>query len=350
MKSDRNLDIMRAMAVLGVLIAHCFPASPAQMAAGHYAVLIFFVHTCLVLLLSLQRQAAGRTLSSPALPLRFYVQRAFRIYPLSVLCVFVTLVYRISWPDALFTPRSAWSITANLLLVQNFLHERYSVSPPLWSLPYEMQMYAVLPLLFLWLGKFRNKIPAPLVGLSIALPVLETAFSPLKGISITRYFPCFMGGAVAFSVYTQRRTIAWQWWPVAVCGFGVIYGLTGQAMFEDWLICLALGFVLTMFREVPQGLVSKAAALVARYSYGIYLAHAPLLWLCLTRLPNLSAPVRWSLFGVLVCVVPVILYHAVEKPTIGAGKAISLRLFRQMPELHGPTSIPLEAQAASAGH
>ena len=110
--------------------------------------LIFFVHTSLVLLLSLKRQ-----MGMPRLELRFYIQRVFRIYPLSILCVLVSLWFQIAWPDPIFSPRSGVSIAANLLLVQNFLREPLSISAPLWSLPFEVQMYAVLRAIFLLLRR-----------------------------------------------------------------------------------------------------------------------------------------------------------------------------------------------------
>ena len=79
----------------------------------------------LVLLLSLERQKMLDHLA-----VRFYIQRAFRIYPLSILCVLVSLAFRIAWPEPVFIPRSGQSIAANLLLVQNFLNERRSISAP----------------------------------------------------------------------------------------------------------------------------------------------------------------------------------------------------------------------------
>ena len=82
-----------------------------------------------------------------------------------------------------------------------------------------------------------------------------------------------------------------------------------------------------VFREVPCGLLSKAAVLVARYSYGIYLSHVPLLWLCFQRLTILPVAIRWAVFAALMCITPVVLYHLIEEPIIRVGKALSLRMF-----------------------
>ena len=71
---------------------------------------------------------------------------------------------------------------------------------------------------------------------------------------------------------------------------------------------------------------TKSAGLVARYSYGIYLSHVPLIWLCFQRLTGLPVAGRWALFVALICVVPVVLYHAIEQPMIRVGKALSVRI------------------------
>src|SRR5207249_6404641 len=52
---------------------------------GRLAVLFFFVHTCLVLMLSLERQTAKFGLHN--LHWIFMTRRAFRVYPLSIAVV-----------------------------------------------------------------------------------------------------------------------------------------------------------------------------------------------------------------------------------------------------------------------
>src|SRR5512147_3059239 len=82
-----NLNLLRAVAVLAVFIAHSLTLridSPRLWNLGHLGVLLFFVHTSLVLMLSLQRQDRG---GADRRGLRFMVRRAFRIYPLSMAAV-----------------------------------------------------------------------------------------------------------------------------------------------------------------------------------------------------------------------------------------------------------------------
>ena len=84
-----NLDLLRAVAVTLVLAQHLLNRfyfaklgfdGPA---IGTFGVLIFFVHTCLVLMYSMERSS----LDGFPLALNFYIRRMFRIYPLSMLAV-----------------------------------------------------------------------------------------------------------------------------------------------------------------------------------------------------------------------------------------------------------------------
>jgi peptidoglycan/LPS O-acetylase OafA/YrhL len=80
-----NLDLLRASAVLLVFVSH-LPYSVGSSwdldFLGHYGVMMFFIHTSLVLAMSLariERQNENVVTS-------FYIRRAFRIYPLSITC------------------------------------------------------------------------------------------------------------------------------------------------------------------------------------------------------------------------------------------------------------------------
>ena len=83
-----NLDFLRAYAVLTVYFGHALQVFHIEQIFGRVTiydfaqtgVLIFFVHTSLVLMLSLERL---RIAPSWRLFKAFYIRRAFRIYPLS---------------------------------------------------------------------------------------------------------------------------------------------------------------------------------------------------------------------------------------------------------------------------
>ena len=150
-----NLDFLRSAAVLMVLFDHLcrrfyldhlgwFGVAD----VGVFGVLLFFVHTSLVLMYSMQRSG----LHGMALVKNFAIRRVFRIYPLSILAVLtaVALHLHADGRGISFGPRpGAVEFVSNLLLIQNLTFSD-SIIGPLWSLPIELQMYLLLPILFLW--------------------------------------------------------------------------------------------------------------------------------------------------------------------------------------------------------
>jgi hypothetical protein len=86
---EPNLDFIRAFAVLCVVLRHiasalAIPSTPwfQPQALGIFGVLLFFVHTSLVLMLSLDRQQHRRVTPAWRFYCSFLVRRFFRIYPL----------------------------------------------------------------------------------------------------------------------------------------------------------------------------------------------------------------------------------------------------------------------------
>jgi peptidoglycan/LPS O-acetylase OafA/YrhL len=196
---SRNLDLLRSVAVSYVFVAHLilslirspYPELhdawvPELYELGRVGVQLFFVHTSLVLLLSLDRnQGEGLFLS-------FYVRRFFRIYPLSTACILMVLAFRIPYVprDSFLSP--GWGdLLSNLFLVQNVTGAKDLISP-LWSLPLEVQMYVLLPVIFVVLRRFGS---SPLV-----LGMWTAAFAAVPLSPLLAFFPCFFGGVFAYQL------------------------------------------------------------------------------------------------------------------------------------------------------
>ena len=159
MKPSANLDLLRSVAVLLVFTSHLpsalgMPDWSVWRAdyLGIYGVTLFFIHTSLVLSMSLARlEEQGQRVTAS-----FYIRRAFRIYPLSMLTVLLVFALRI--PPGFHTPfvypdkLNFWS---NFLLFQNLARQGPAIGP-LWSLPYEVQMYFALPFLYFAGKKLRR--------------------------------------------------------------------------------------------------------------------------------------------------------------------------------------------------
>src|SRR5436305_2416144 len=159
MNSERadsgNLDLLRSFAVLCVLVFHLLlffgrgrvPRGLGNL--GHWGVLVFFVHTSIVLMASLDRQQ--RRAGTGPLFGEFIIRRAFRLLPLAWLTIAIIVALRLpvghlqggEFVAVSFAPGA---VGQNLLLVQN-LGGAESLEAPLWGLPYEMQVYLLLPVL-----------------------------------------------------------------------------------------------------------------------------------------------------------------------------------------------------------
>jgi peptidoglycan/LPS O-acetylase OafA/YrhL len=320
-----NLDFLRSAAVLMVLFDHlCRRFYRDHLGwfgvadVGVFGVLLFFVHTALVLMYSMQRSG----LCGLALVKNFAVRR---VYPLSILAVLtaVGLHLHADGRGISFGPRpGAVEFVSNLLLIQNLTFSD-SIIGPLWSLPIELQMYLLLPILFLWRKRSFWKLIL-LWGLSGILGHL-LVFPALGWFTLLLYIPNFLPGVIAFEL-PETRTIPSYLWPPFILLLGALYALEPARRFGAEL-CLLLGLMIPRFREIKLTPVRLVSKWIATYSYGIYLAHSFCIWFALTRFHS------WTLFAVMIVVLPVALYHGIEHPAIKLGTRLANKLSnRKLPK------------------
>jgi peptidoglycan/LPS O-acetylase OafA/YrhL len=331
-----NLDILRAVAVLAVFLAHwlqvvaglrfgqTFAFGVDTAALGRSGVLIFFVHTSLVLMQSLKRTSPN--VPDQLLYRHFYIKRMFRIYPLSICLILVSIALSIP-PDATGSSYrwggQVWLI-ANLLLVQNVFGGG-SVAAPLWTLPSELQMYLALPALFFALRKRKRSGNIDLIAIYLVGLLLAWLYS------LFQFVPSFLGGVIAYKLLesVKPRFPAWTW-SFAVLAALLAYMLSpysDRSQPKDALLSMTVALFIPLFRQ-NSGTLATVAAYVAKYSYGIYLCHTPLLWFIFQRL---KLPV-WQgtvLFVFATGAVSVACYCLIEKPLIGVGGRLANRITRR---------------------
>jgi peptidoglycan/LPS O-acetylase OafA/YrhL len=339
-RDSTNLDFLRSVAVLLVFCVHLYDIwtgtgknSGLVWHLGQLGVLMFFVHTCLVLMWSLERSdlQGGRLFTA------FYIRRAFRLYPLTIVCVLLAYCVDLRWK-----PANLWQ---NLTLTQDLFFTIHPVFPPiltpLWSLPLELEMYLVLPVIFL---VFRNR-SLRLVLETWALSAAIAFIQPQLGerFLILRFVPCFLGGVIAWRLIRDRdraRLPGWVW-PFAVAVVSVIWIMAsgeylplGIAIFG-----LCLGLAIPLFREIQWSGATTISRTIARYSYGIYLTHFPIMLFVLNdpryphfklihpfpQLKHHAGPVDLLLVVVLTATASFALYHLIEDPGIRLGHMIAYR-------------------------
>lgn len=338
--SSSNLDQLRAIAVLTVIVDHLIPTmvhhgAHVPVAArdftehiGHAGVLAFFVHTSLVLMYSLERMMRQ---DAEGLVPRFYLRRAFRIYPLSIACILAVLVFGL--PDATWRPPtdiSTAEVLSNVFLVQNLVTGQ-SVLVPMWSLPYEVQMYLVLPFLF-FLTRHVHAVWIIGVTLMVSYVGAYVLFKLDGGhMNLAGYVPCFLAGVLCYALRDRLpRILPGPAWPIfvllMVSGYcymqldshGVIYWL-------GWLYALILGLTINLFRDSQMRRLNKLCLHVATYSYGLYLLHVPCLYIIYDVWAPGSPIIAVVAFLALTTAAAVAAYHLLEAPMVNLGRRLTER-------------------------
>lgn len=353
-----NLDLLRAVAVSLVFTGHLAACMRIRGLGdiGHFGVLLFFVHTAFVLMLSMERLG----LNGDKLYTVFIVRRLFRIYPLSVLAVLLVVTFHIPaapWLGEFV--RLGWPrLLSNFLLVQNITHSE-SVLCVLWSLPFEMQMYAFLPILYILIRHFPSLWTISLIWMAgVVIAGLEY-FVRIGKVDdeflFFRYFPCFLAGVLAWQLMARRRyRVTGALWVLALMTLVVLYRLEDAVrvygpnwqgilhgalrndhriwlppsldLVRDWVFCGVTGLALPFFADIKYHGLNMITKNIAQYSYGTYLCHVPMLWICFSLLHfgNIFASAILTLL--LTVLVSYTLYHFIEHPWIQFGKHLSTLL------------------------
>jgi peptidoglycan/LPS O-acetylase OafA/YrhL len=314
-----NLDLIRAVAVISVFAAHLqsIYTRTELLISWRFAqmgVIIFFVHTSLVLMLSLERaERRGETLVGD-----FYIRRFFRLMPLCMFCI--TLAFFITSPTS-EPPHWTWlDYALNMTLTMNLAYMR-SIVGVTWTLALELQMYVVLPFLFLFA---RNRTIWALAGIWVMALVAGYVQPKISGrLSIFEYAPCFIGGVVAWrlSLMTPRTLPGWLW-PFAFVMVWPIY-LTAtheHHAFYSWAFCIVLGLTIPWFQEMELGPLNKIAHFFAKYSYGIYLSHTYIIEYAFKRPWPLVAQCVFLIAAAVT--VPILMYHLIEHPMVKVGQRL----------------------------
>lgn len=324
-----NLDLMRSFAVLTVLVAHTLQVNGVLRLGqwdvvwfGLFGVFLFFVHTCLVLMWSLERRPST---------VDFYIRRAFRIYPLAIFVIFLILLFRIpvgGTPENLFVfpDHSFMTVISNLLLMQNILHWK-NIEAVMWSLPLEMQMYIALPMLFVFARKERRIWPLFLLWILSVIALASNVGSNFGANTLT-VVPYFLPGAMAYIGFMHRKTQYPGWIFLPFIALLVFVFELHPSIGMGWWICLALGLALPSFRQVTNKTVTGLSHMLAKYSYGIYLMHPLAIALAFYYLPLRSLMAKLAVEIVCVVIFSFAGYHFVEFPMIRFGSRVADRLRR----------------------
>lgn len=317
------LDSFRGVAALGILLYHCWLLSgepslgggPLRdtLSAGFLAVTLFFVLSGFVLFVPVARR--GGVFG----PVRPYARR--RVARVAPAYYAVLVVCLLAWP-LLTTADMSGRVTGESVLAHVVFAQQearllpgyegalgFAVDPVVWTLSLEALFYLVLPLVAGWFWRWPWQAVALTVGVGVAGRLLlgDVAGEPNQSVVLSSFplhltdFAAGMGAALLF--------VRWRPPNARLCGVG------GVACALIALVALAaaggadagdvrdgvrsnaalMALLPFAFAGAVLGLALAPAALrrpfeaapgrwLGRVSYGVFLAHYPLLLLARTTL------------------------------------------------------------------
>lgn len=289
-----DIDGLRALAVLAVIVYHL---APAAVPGGFAGVDVFFVISGF-LITGIVTRALQRGEFSLA---GFYQRRVLRLLPAYIVVSAATLAaasYLLIPDDYLFFTTSlaaSWAFASNIffsLLSWGYFGQRAEQFPLLhtWSLGVEEQFYLLYPLLLMALWRHARRAQAPLL---LLLAAAGLALSQWRVEAVGSYFllpyrahELLLGALTALLL---RR--AGQPSPrlAAACGaagllltLGALLLLDRDSPFPGWRTLLpCLGAALLLYggaaaNPVGAALSGRLPVLLGRMSYSLYLWHWPL--------------------------------------------------------------------------
>jgi len=323
-----NLDLLRSIAVTIVVVQHTLLTMHIHRIGawdvdrlGIVGVFMFFVHTALVLMWSLER--------NPHV-VNFYIRRIFRIYPLAIAAILITVSFHLPTlhngnGDTYYWAPDAWTFIVNLLLLQNiFLVPTILIV--MWTLPLELNMYLLLP----FFGPFTEGRFA-LARFLVLWAVVVAADSYLfrgETVAFAVCIPYFLSGVIAYTLFSrvQSRLPAFLL-PIFLFALVSCY-MFRPTMQSGWWLTLVLGMALPFFRSIRAGWLVACSHHLAKYSYAIYLVHPFCIAFGFVALQRYDLAIRIAGLILLMAAIVVPAYHFLEKPMIDLGARLGGRAMR----------------------
>ncbi|MEV5499454.1 acyltransferase [Nonomuraea fuscirosea] len=170
------LDALRGIGALAVLAEHLLQAvmpslRPYWCNLGIYGVLVFFLVSGYIIPFSLERRGDLRA---------FWISRAFRLYPLYLAVIVLTLA--LSWwiPVREAVPRDLTAVAAHLTMLTDVVGVA-AVVDPMWTLSYEMVFYLVAAAMYAAGVHARGGVAALLFAAGAMVAGLVLSGPPMAG-------------------------------------------------------------------------------------------------------------------------------------------------------------------------
>jgi peptidoglycan/LPS O-acetylase OafA/YrhL len=332
---DNNFNLIRISAAYAVLVTHSFAVAVGRgnepfretlgITIGVIAVDVFFVASGFLVTASLLRRKST---------IEFICARALRIYPALFMMLFLTVAvlgpffttvpftsYITDWmPYKYFLKCFTLFTGVSQTLPGVFENNPFKdfVNLPLWTLPRELKMYAILA--FTWLilrviPKYRVKIfkitivlSAIMIGLLFFLSTLGIAGVDSRFFRL--YFMFFTGSA--FYILKERIILS------HVVFYAFLAALLLSMLNKHVFIVIyqvTIAYLLFFVAYVPSGVI-RAYNKLGDYSYGVYIYAFPVQQSIAALIPGVSALSMIIISSLVTMIFSVLSWHLIEKHTL----------------------------------
>lgn len=147
-------------------------------------------------------------------------------------------------------------------------------------------------------------------------------------LNMAAYVPCFICGILSYTltdrVKQQIPSVLWPIFIVAVIiAFCIVNLRFDSPYWLVWILALILGLAIPIFHSSTSVIANTVAESIARYSYGMYLLHVPVLYLVFFKMHTQCIPLGLAMFVAITGSASVLGHHVIEKPAIDLGRRLS---------------------------
>lgn len=340
-----QLDALRALAVLGVLIQHFIPESliNSVVLLGYLGVRFFFVLSGFLITLILLRckttidanqQKPGWTLK------QFHIRRFLRIFPIYYLTIAVTYILKLEGTQETLW----WNLTYTTNIYFAKVGEWVGSVSHFWALSVEEQFYIFWPFLIFWIPEkhlFKTILGSIFVAplFRLLLLGLDSTNGTLEYVLPLSHLDSLgMGAFLALLMYQTTNTqllknfvYGWSFWSALslFIGFRLLYAFHQQPVFQLVIddTVSAIFYTGIIYRAtkgfggwIGKVLEMKPLLYIGKISYGIYLYHlfVPYVYVRIAYQWGFSEPQsqvnQFMLFTILTLFLASLSWFFLEKP------------------------------------
>lgn len=345
---DNNLNLLRIIAALAVLVGHSFAllaqAEPwgalTGMTPGSIAVDIFFIISGMLV--------TGSLINKQSV-IDYVCARVLRIYPALICMLLLTVLVLGPCFSSLplreyFSEAGTWEYLykcARLLpgvaytLPGVFASNPYphAVNGSLWTMPYEIRMYLLLLVFWCGLVLIRKKraqilkylIPA--ISLLAGTLVFVRHFHLHDDSQFTRLLFMFFSGASLFVLKEKLLLTRRFFYPLLLVVLLTAF-MQQQVFFSLYHLCIA--YLVACVAYLPAGWIRRYNS-VGDYSYGVYIYAFPVQQAIAALFPGIAV---WGMVlasGFVTILLAVFSWHLIEKPAMALKFAVVTRMLKYRP-------------------